>query len=80
MIIGKGHGYRKMANPTYSFFRTDKTNHLFTVAIGIFPSPDWFVGVTRFELCQDNDWLKERELNLYPWDAGTDSGVSYEVR
>ncbi|XP_023955114.2 spondin-1-like isoform X2 [Bicyclus anynana] len=79
LIKGKGHGYRKMSNPTFSFFRTDKTNHLFTVAIAIHPSPDWFLGVTRFELCQeDNTWLNERELNLYPWDAGTDSGVSYE--
>ncbi|CAH2108584.1 unnamed protein product [Euphydryas editha] len=79
LIKGKGHGYRKMSNPTYAFFRTDKTNHLFTVAVAIHPSPDWFLGVTRFELCQeDKTWLQERELNLYPWDAGTDSGVSYE--
>ncbi|XP_034827310.1 spondin-1-like isoform X2 [Maniola hyperantus] len=79
LIKGKGHGYPKMSSPTYAFFRTDQTNHLFTVAIAIHPSPDWFLGVTRFELCQeDSTWLKERELNLYPWDAGTDSGVSYE--
>lgn len=69
-----------MSNPTYAFFRTDKVNHLFTVAVALHPSPDWFLGVTRFELCQeDNTWLPERELDLYPWDAGTDSGVSYEV-
>lgn len=80
LIKGKGHGYRKMTLPTYSFFRVDKENHLFSAAVAIYPSPDWFLGVTRFELCQtDNTWLKERELNLYPWDAGTDSGVSYEV-
>ncbi|CAG4949333.1 unnamed protein product [Colias eurytheme] len=79
LIKGKGHGYRKMNNPTYAFFRADKTNHLVTAAIGLHPSPDWFLGVSRFELCQkDNTWLPERELNLYPWDAGTDSGVSYE--
>ncbi|KAJ8721297.1 hypothetical protein PYW07_002072 [Mythimna separata] len=80
LIKGKGHGYRKMTLPTYSFFRVDKENHLFSAAVAIHPSPDWFLGVTRFELCQsDNTWLKERELNLYPWDAGTDSGVSYEA-
>ncbi|KAJ8730585.1 hypothetical protein PYW08_001998 [Mythimna loreyi] len=80
LIKGKGHGYRKMSLPTYSFFRVDKENHLFSAAVAIHPSPDWFLGVTRFELCQtDNTWLKERELNLYPWDAGTDSGVSYEA-
>lgn len=54
---------------------------MISVAVGIYPSPDWFLGVARFELCQeDNTWLQERELNLFPWDAGTDSGVSYEVR
>lgn len=79
IIKGKGHGYRKMNNPTYAFFRTDKHHHLVSAAIAFHPSPDWFLGVSRFELCQeDNTWLQERELNLYPWDAGTDSGISYE--
>ncbi|XP_050668667.1 spondin-1-like isoform X2 [Leptidea sinapis] len=79
LIKGKGHGYRKMGNPTYAFFRTDRVNHVVTAAVGLHPSPDWFLGVSRFELCQeDNTWLPERELNLYPWDAGTDNGVSYE--
>ncbi|XP_013176956.1 PREDICTED: spondin-1-like isoform X1 [Papilio xuthus] len=79
MVKGKGHGYPKMNNPTYAFIRADKRYHLISVAVGVHPSPDWFLGVTRFELCQnDNTWVKERELNLFPWDAGTDSGVSYE--
>ncbi|XP_028030325.1 spondin-1-like isoform X4 [Bombyx mandarina] len=79
LIKGKGHGYRKMNNPTFAIFRADKKNHLVSVAVALHPSPDWFLGVTRFELCQeDNTWLRERELNLFPWDAGTDSGVSYE--
>ncbi|XP_026732554.1 spondin-1-like isoform X2 [Trichoplusia ni] len=79
LIKGKGHGYRKMNVPTYSFFRADKENHLFSAAVAFHPSPDWFLGVTRFDLCtEDNTWLVERELNLYPWDAGTDSGISYE--
>lgn len=69
-----------MAYPTYAFFRVDKTNHLVSTAIALSPSPDWFLGVTRFELCmEDNTWLQERELNLYPWDAGSDNGISYEV-
>ncbi|XP_026315510.1 spondin-1-like isoform X2 [Hyposmocoma kahamanoa] len=79
LIKGKGHGYRKMNRTSYSYFRADKANHLLSTVVAIYPSPDWFLGVARFELClEDNTWLKERELNLYPWDAGTDSGVSYE--
>ncbi|RVE51860.1 hypothetical protein evm_003480 [Chilo suppressalis] len=79
LIKGKGHGNLKMNIPTYAFFRANKDHHLVSVAIGFSPSPDWFLGVARFELCQqDNTWLQERELNLFPWDAGTDSGVTYE--
>ena len=43
------------------------------------PSPDWIVGVSGLELCQKNcTWLESKELFLYPWDAGVDSGISYE--
>ena len=43
------------------------------------PSPDWIVGVSGLELCQKNcTWMESKELFLYPWDAGVDSGISYE--
>lgn len=45
------------------------------------PSPDWIVGVSSLELCLRNcSWVESRTLNLYPWDAGTDDGVTYLVR
>uniref|UniRef100_A0A1B6DRG7 Spondin domain-containing protein n=1 Tax=Clastoptera arizonana TaxID=38151 RepID=A0A1B6DRG7_9HEMI len=45
----------------------------------IVPSPDWIVGVSRLELCLSNhSWVDKKTLNLYPWDAGTDSGTMYE--
>lgn len=44
------------------------------------PSPDWIVGVSGLELCLKNcSWIEHKVLNLYPWDAGTDSGVTYIV-
>lgn len=44
------------------------------------PSPDWIVGVSGLELCLSNcSWMEHRELNLYPYDAGTDSGITYIV-
>lgn len=44
----------------------------------IYPSPDWFVGVSGLELCLSNgSWVEEKILNLYPYDAGTDSGPTY---
>lgn len=44
----------------------------------IYPSPDWFVGVSGLELCLENgSWVEQKILNLYPYDAGTDSGSTY---
>lgn len=44
------------------------------------PSPDWIVGVSRLELCLRNcSWVEHKVLNLYPYDAGTDSGIAYIV-
>ncbi|RJP38591.1 MAG: hypothetical protein C4547_04230 [Phycisphaerales bacterium] len=50
---------------------------LATVVSMIAPSPDWFVGVAGFPLFQDNRWLEEIAIPLQPYDAGTDSGVTY---
>lgn len=45
------------------------------------PSPDWIVGVSGLELCLKNcSWVWSAELDLFPWDVGTDSGVTYTVR
>lgn len=50
------------------------------VPITVDPSPDWIVGVAGLELCLQNcSWSEYVELNLYPWDVGTDSGITYTV-
>lgn len=42
------------------------------------PSPDWVVGVSGLNLCkQDCSWEESLDIDLYPWDSGTDSGISY---
>ena len=44
----------------------------------IAPSPDWFVGVDSYDLCGgDGKWKDKRELDLLPWDAGTESGQQF---
>lgn len=44
------------------------------------PSPDWIVGVSGLELCLLNcTWIEHKELNLYPYDVGTDDGITYMV-
>lgn len=44
----------------------------------ISPSPDWFVGVSSFDLVNGNELIQSASVRLYPLDAGTDSGISYE--
>lgn len=44
------------------------------------PSPDWNVGLSGEDLCtKDCGWVQRLVADLIPWDAGTDSGVTYEV-
>ena len=45
----------------------------------IAPSPDWFVGVHDYNLCNTTTgkWLDSRTRDLPPYDAGTDSGPNF---
>ena len=43
-------------------------------------SPDWFVGVSGLPLLDDQGrWLRSHEVNLYPWDAGTEEGSEFSL-
>jgi len=53
---------------------------LVTLVAKIAPSPDWFVGVSSMSLCENGQWANARTVELLPWDAGTDSGTSFESR
>jgi hypothetical protein len=43
----------------------------------IAPSPDWFVGVSDVLLFEHGRWVDEKVIDLLPYDAGTDSGVTF---
>jgi len=44
------------------------------------PSPDWTVGMSAEDFCtKECGWVQKVVQDLIPWDAGTDSGVTYEV-
>jgi hypothetical protein len=51
---------------------------LVTLVTMVAPSPDWFVGVSGLSLLVDGQWADERRVEVFPWDAGTDSGETYE--
>jgi len=52
--------------------------NLVTVTSMLAPSPDWFVGVRDLSLLDDdNNWIDSLEVELFVYDAGTDSGTDY---
>lgn len=84
IIKARGISWQQVAsasNPsTFAVFRVDARNHLVSLAAKLAPSPDWIVGVSALELCNANcTWRMSATLPLYPYDAGTDSGLSYTV-
>ena len=49
-----------------------------TVTSMVAPSPDWFVGVSGLDLLgSDGNWIDSLEVDLFVYDAGTDSGSDY---
>ncbi|MEO6222388.1 MAG: spondin domain-containing protein [Vicinamibacterales bacterium] len=52
---------------------------LVTLVTMVAPSPDWFVGVSGLSLLVNNQWSDGQTIVLYPWDAGTDSGITYKA-
>ena len=51
-----------------------------TLVTMIAPSPDWFVGVSGLSLLDaSGNWLPSHEVQLYPWDAGTENGDEFSL-
>ncbi|XP_069125616.1 spondin-1-like isoform X3 [Argopecten irradians] len=74
-------GYTQLQKSMHADFFVDQNAHFLSALSMIGPSPDWCVGVTRLNLCQANcTWADSMEVDLFPWDAGTDSGLTYLAR
>ena len=58
-------------------FTATTTHPLATVVTMVAPSPDWFVGVDALPLQVNGQWIEGRVVELFPWDAGTDSGTDF---
>jgi len=50
---------------------------LLTLVSMIAPSPDWMIAVNGLDLRDNGSWKPSIVLDLYPYDAGTDSGTDY---
>jgi len=59
-------------------FTTTMDHPLLSVVTMVAPSPDWFVGVANFDLCQGGTWIDDVTVDLDTvYDAGTDNGASF---
>ncbi|MYK90346.1 MAG: hypothetical protein F4018_19495, partial [Acidobacteria bacterium] len=51
-----------------------------TLTSMVAPSHDWFVGVAGMGLLDASGlWLRSREVDLFPWDAGTENGTDFSL-
>ena len=77
-MTANGLWFPKLNSMTTAEFTVSKSHNLLTFASMIGPSPDWFTGVSKLNLCQPNClWVDSYEEDLYLYDAGTDSGTTY---
>ncbi len=75
VILGGGVGLSP-GGATASFTAT-LDHPLVSVVTMIAPSPDWFLGVSGLSLLDGGDWVDSVSVDLFAWDAGTDSGANY---
>ncbi|MGJ8662400.1 MAG: YbhB/YbcL family Raf kinase inhibitor-like protein [Marinicella sp.] len=59
------------------FFDISDSHPLFSMVSMIAPSPDWFVGVHDVRLKSAGLWVDELTIELFPYDAGTQDGDSF---
>jgi len=60
-------------------FEISREKPLVTLVSMVAPSPDWFVGVHGLSLIEGDAWRDSVTVTLDAYDAGTDSGVTYEA-
>ncbi|WP_420442514.1 spondin domain-containing protein [Candidatus Palauibacter sp.] len=78
LAVINGSGIRSPGSTTIQAITLREDFPLVTLVTMIAPSPDWFVGVSGLSLRDAaGNWVGELEVVLYPYDAGTDSGPSY---
>jgi hypothetical protein len=59
-------------------FAISRSRPRVTLVSMVAPSPDWFVGVSGLDLFAGGSWAELVVVPLYPWDAGTDGGATFD--
>ncbi|XP_059178699.1 spondin-1-like isoform X2 [Physella acuta] len=71
-------GPEKILESLKAVYTVNKEKHLLSLITMIGPSPDWCLGVSSQSMCLPNcTWRDSLDIDLYPWDAGTDSRPTY---
>ena len=67
-------------NLTLTDIHVDQYRSLVSLITMIFPSPDWFLGISNVDMCNPmtGEWREEYSRDLLPYDSGTDDGTSFE--
>jgi hypothetical protein len=60
-------------------FEIDPAHPMVSIAAMIAPSPDWCAMTADVMLLENGQWVANKTVTLYAWDAGTDSGTSYRA-
>ncbi len=61
------------------FFNVSESFPLVTLISMVAPSPDWFVGVSGLSLRESGAWVDRTEIDLFPYDAGTEEGSEFSL-
>ncbi len=69
--ISRSPGVRRLT------FSISEAYPLVTLVSMLAPSPDWFVGVAGLSLRAESGWIDTLAVDLFTYDAGTDSGTTY---
>ena len=65
---------------TIASFKATKDFSLVTLVAMFGSTPDWFTGVSGLSLLDDQDWVEEEFIPLYPFDAGTQQNLGFALR
>lgn len=59
-------------------FEIDDKHPTVSIVAMIAPSPDWFTGIS-VDLMENGQWVAEKTVTAFAWDAGTDVGTTYKA-
>ena len=77
VVVRAGSSFNAPLQTVTGTFTATSSHPLVSVLSMVAPSPDWFVGVSNLNL-YDNGW-RNRVVELFPYDAGTEQGSGWSL-